>query len=144
MPRLTFPLVAGVPVLDLHVLPTAAPAGAGTAGASAAGTVTVRALVDTSATRTGIDAAALRPLGLTPVMLTGIRTASTGRVPLASPVYEVALAVPGPPPVSWMAVVRVAAVDLSWSRYKFLVDRDVLNGCRFAYDGPAGQFTLEF
>ena len=142
MPRLTLPLVAGVPVMDLHIAaPT--PGGGGTRTPVGTG-VAIPALVDTGAKYTCVDAATLASLGVVPTTAITIRTAATGRRPQARPVYEVSLLVPLASPLVLSDAVAVVSVDLSWSRYRCLVGRDVLARCRFDYDGPAGRFTLEF
>ena len=139
MPRLTFPLVAGAPLVDLQIASASPHPGAGLGM-----TVIIPALIDTGAKLTCVDASALNRLGITPARLTAIRTASTGRLPFTSAVYDVSLTVPGPPAVALTPGVGVTAIDLSWSRYKCLVGRDVLGACRFVYDGRGGRFELEF
>lgn len=142
MPRLTFPLVAGVPLIDLLLVPPTS--GSGTSASSTGGPVAVPAVIDTGAKFTCADEAALRSLGIGPSTVTTIRTASSGRGPQAVPVFEVSLILPVQPPAVLSGRVGVVAVDLSWSRYRCLLGRDVLVGCRFEYDGPGSRFTLEF
>jgi hypothetical protein len=142
MPRLTFPLVAGVPVMDLQIAaPT--PSGGGSRTPVRSGAA-LPALVDTGAKYTCVDAATLATLGIVPTTATTIRTASSGRSPQARPVFEISLVVPLASPLVLSDAVAVVSVDLSWSRYRCLVGRDILARCRFEYDGPAGLFTLEF
>ena len=141
MLRLTRPLVAGRPVVQLSLA-----AGAGTAMPSGSSNlvITVPALIDTGAKQSCVDLASVGALGLAPVTTVGVRTASTGRSPLSRNVYNLSLAIGGTPPMPWMSGLRVIAIDLSWSPERFLLGRDVLARCRFEYDGPADRFTLEF
>ena len=142
MPRLTFPLIAGMPLVDLRVSATLPRQRA--AGVPPPPFVTLRALVDTGAKRTCVDAAAFRSLGLLPVMKTAVRTASTGRAGMTRDVYDISVATLGATPVTLAAAVAAIAIDLSWAPYQCLLGRDVLASCRFMYDGPASRFELEF
>ena len=145
MPKLTFPLVAAQPIVELHLSGAAVrTSSSATTSTAPVGAVVLRALIDTGAKQTCVDAAAIAPIGLSPVTTVGLRTASTGRLPVPRDVYDLSVSIAGAVPVQWMPALRAIAIDLSWSKYRCLVGRDVLEGCRFTYDGPAGQYVLEF
>lgn len=141
MPRLTFPLQVGKPVIDLIV--SAALPRLHLGGAQVPGGIQLRALIDTGAKRTCVDTAAVRALGLVPVMKAAIRTASTGRSAMLRDVFDVAVASAGPPNLMLASAVGALSIDLAWSPYQCLLGRDVLANCRFVYVGPAGRFDLE-
>lgn len=96
------------------------------------------ALIDTGASVSGVDTAALRALGLTPVNTTVI-----GGVAGPNPhgVYIVDLHIPfGPQRYSFLNR-QVIEVNLG-PPYQALLGRDILSMLMFVYQGPTGIWTV--
>ena len=102
-------------------------------------------LVDTGASITALDQAAIAPLNLAPRDLQDMHTLSTGAKPRASWEYDVSLLLPadgGAPLIKDLLAVlegkfRHLGID-------GVLGRDVLARCLLVYDGPAQRFILAF
>jgi len=107
--------------------------------------VIVRALIDTGASCTCIDAGTLRGLGLTPASTVLMHSSSTSGTAHTSDVYEVSLAVDRVGTGISRGIAPVIAIDLSGQGQSFLglVGRDVLDMCVLIYDGPSRIATLK-
>jgi len=103
--------------------------------------VQVRLLIDTGASTSCIDPAALAPLGLSPTGLVPVITPSTGSKPVDMPQYDVRLIIPGPMAKAYDAL-PVTACSLGHQGFQGLIGRDVLSQCVFVCNGEAGIFTL--
>ena len=99
--------------------------------------VSLSALLDTGASGTVIRASALAGLGLESTGTVFINTPST-TAPLKSVEYRVRLV------LSKTAAIETYVVEapLGGQPVQCLIGRDILEVCRFVYDGPKRQFTL--
>jgi hypothetical protein len=111
--------------------------------------VPIRALLDTGSGETCLDTgllAAFRAVGLTPARFVTVNLAAAGGMTWA-PVYVVGLTVLNPqagPPGLVLRSHPVIDLNLRQFGYDALIGRDVLDGCLFFNDGPAGTFTLGY
>jgi hypothetical protein len=140
MPILSLPFDhAGRPTLELYV---------GVAAAEAelrppSPPVLVRALVDIGASKTNIVRWVLDLLGLSPVGLVQIHTASSGPIPLQAELYVVNISLGGTiPGLLAIDLDVVAAEELSGSGVEALLGRDILGSGLLVYDGLERRFTL--
>jgi hypothetical protein len=106
--------------------------------------VRLRMIVDTGATATVVDEAAIKPLGLSPTGLTPIHTPSTGGTPATCATYDISLALYHVTQPLILGTIPVIASDFSSQGIHGLIGCDVLRRCLFVYDGVAGSFTLAF
>jgi predicted aspartyl protease len=132
-------LTAQGPVVnaELHPPPALLQLSPGTVFAVQAGL----ALVDTGASATVVDEAALRALGVQPVGVTRVQTPSGSEEQL---VYPAELAFPGNNlPRTTFAMV-IGSPHLAVQGLLALIGRDVLQRALLIYNGPSGVFTLAF
>ncbi len=110
---------------------------------------TIRALIDTGASITGIDAPILREMDLPPVGAASLTTPSGSA---ETDVYMVRLIIPSkksegfPPNLPRIVIdnVRVVAVKIENQPYRGLLGRDILSGMVMVYNGPHALITLGY
>ena len=146
MPTLTLGLdYVGGPVIEVYVGVPAAAQAALFAGQSPPRPLKLRALVDTGATLTVVDASALAKLPLDEIGAMSFHSATTGALPVVAKLYAVSLA-------SAETVTGVLADDLAVAAgedfgglgVEVLLGRDILGSCIFLYDGPGRTMSLTF
>lgn len=107
----------------------------------------IRALIDTGASFTSIDPAALAALNLTPTGTIDMVTPSTGAGTHTADTYDIDFQIgagPGDTPLS-ISNLRVASCDLFLRQgIHALIGRDILENCIFIYNGDARMFSLSF
>lgn len=108
--------------------------------------VTVRALIDTGASISGVDPSVLTALALQPSGNTLINTPTTGNQPQTMSTYDVGLLVPNHPhsPFFLGAFPVVQTQPITQMGYQALIGTDVLRLCYFTFDGRTGLFTLAY
>jgi predicted aspartyl protease len=134
----------GRPVLTLYVAPSASRIAAlHASGEEPPPPVEVRALVDTGATRTVIQRSVLASLGLDPVGVERVHTASTGSEPREVGAFMVQLFIAGLRGGTLAQDLRaVEAENLSGLAVEVLLGRDVIDRFLLFLNGPEGRFTL--
>jgi hypothetical protein len=154
MPRLKSPLqpaglLANLALVDIDVgvsVPRAH--GLRQAGLPISAPIRARAIVDSGAVVTVIDAKALQPLGLQSRGASSILTPSTGSIPFVTNEYDVSLTIVFSPvdPRSNLFIDSVAVVesDLTALGVGALIGVDVLAFLLFSYNGPRDRFGLRF
>jgi predicted aspartyl protease len=106
---------------------------------------TVRALVDTGASRTIVEERYLRSLELPPLAEEEVHTASTGAIPSRLKIYAVELSLAEDVTGTLARNLPVfASPDLSGLGVQMLLGRDFLSRVILTYNGPNREFTLEF
>ena len=137
---------SGKPVVDLYI-------GAGLSkreilrerGLPAPTARTLRALVDTGASRTVVEEEHLKGLGLTPLAEEDVHTASTGTAPVKLDVYAIELSLAESVTGTLARDLAVlASADLGGLGVQMLLGRDVLGRVILTYNGPDREFRLEF
>jgi len=100
--------------------------------------VAAKGMIDTGATGSVIQPAIAQQLGLQPVGIVPISTASSENV-LPCPLYSVRLIFP-------KVVIETLAIEapLRGQDIQCLIGRDVLSAAVFVYTGYINQFTLSF
>jgi hypothetical protein len=106
--------------------------------------VQLRCLIDTGASGTCVDGAAIAPLGLTPTGTTMISTPSTGGTPHQCLTYDVGIMFAHQDGYRFFGTMAVVATDFSAQSIDGLLGRDVLGSCLFVYDGAAKIFSIAF
>ena len=109
--------------------------------------VTMRALVDTGASSTCIDAAVIRALNLTPTGSQQVNTPSTGTEPATLEQYDVGLIIPAATRDHvpfYLPTLPVLCTDLAGQGIQALIGRDVLAHCVLTYNGSADSFILAY
>ena len=145
MPHFTLGLTSEGPVIDLVVMASQPRADAlKSAGLPIPTPVALRCLIDTGASGTCFDAAAIAPLGLSPTGTTPISTPSTGAVPHQCESYDVSVLFYHPDNSRYFGTLPVIAIDFSAQRIDGLIGRDILASCLFVYDGGAQSFAIAF
>ena len=145
MPHFTLQIVPEGPVISLLVgLSAPRIAALRQANLPIPQAVVLRCLLDTGASGTCIDAAAIAPLGLTPTGTTLISTPSTGGTPHQCLTYDVGMMFVHPGGNRFFGTVAVVATDFLTQTIDGLVGRDVLSSCLFVYDGAARIFSIAF
>lgn len=130
-------LAAAGPLVPAQVLaPTALQVGHDEATASAPPAVPVVALIDTGASRSVIQTGIAQQLGLRPIGLSLIHSASSPNVECDE--YLVHLALPGGIAVE----ITVLEMDLEEQHMQLLLGRDLLRHAVFVYTGTTNSFSL--
>jgi hypothetical protein len=106
--------------------------------------VQIRALIDTGASCSCVDAQVLSSLRLMPTGSTPIHTPPTKDTPHSASQYDVSLTLLHPKLHLTFQAVPVLETHLSFQGIQALIGRDVLGNCLFVYDGEAGHFSLAF
>jgi hypothetical protein len=145
MPHFTLQVVQEGPVISLLVGASAPRVTAlQEAGLDVPQAVVLRCLIDTGASGTCVDGAAIAPLGLTPTGSTLISTPSTGGTPHQCATYDVGMMFVHPAGNRFFGTVAVVATDFSAQPIDGLLGRDVLSSCLLVYDGAAKIFSIAF
>lgn len=95
-------------------------------------------MIDTGASLTCVDGAALRRLGAPKLGTANITTASHRLSP--SEAFSIRLEIAGLN--AEFDELRTASADLAPQGILLLIGRDILQHCTVFYNGPAGQITL--
>ncbi len=107
----------------------------------------IRALIDSGAECTCLDTALIRQLGL-PLASFGIANVPSAGGLLSTTEHDASLTVlhPSGDPRDCLILPDLIIVDLPIGQlgYQALIGRDVLDRCKFLYDGPAREFRLEY
>ena len=108
--------------------------------------IKIRALLDTGASCTAIDPAAIAKLQVPVTGTTSILTPSTAGVAHTCNQYDVLLAIldPNGSPLYLGTSVPVVESALASQGIEGLIGRDVLGGALFIFNGTAGHFTLSY
>jgi hypothetical protein len=138
----------GRPVVPLFASPISARAVAlEAAGESSPQPVEIRALVDTGAGRSFVQASILERLGLDPLGMESIsyHSPTTGATPRTARLYALQLFFAGVSGGLLSADLEVAEIDdLSGLGVDMLLGRDMLDRCLLIYSGHEGRFTIAF
>lgn len=144
MPHLTWPLPPQGPLVKLFVtVSTGRAKELRKGGRPVPPGVTLPALIDTGATSTLVDEAALGPLGLEAKDVAFIHTPSSGDAAVACNPYDAYLAISDTTGFN-IGDSPVLAVNFARHGIKALVGRDVLARCLLVYDGSNRTFTLAY
>jgi len=145
MPILTTALGSGGPIIPL-LIGVSKPREAALIAAHQAvpPPVQMRALIDTGASSTCIEAGSLTSLSLAPTGTVLITTPSTGQNPIQCSQYDVSLIFVHPNlPLVFPAMPIIECQPLG-GNFQALLGRDFLRYCLFVYDGQAQHFALSF
>ena len=106
----------------------------------------VRALIDTGASFTCLDAAIFARLNLQPTGTIAVLTPSTGAIPQLLNQYDIDLRFAHSPIQAGSTIENLPVVEahLSAQGIEALIGRDILSRCLFVYDGVARTFSLAF
>lgn len=104
----------------------------------------VLALIDTGASISALDESVVASLGLAPRGIVSIHTPSTGAAYEKRMTYDalVVLGETAGKPLS--RTLAILSCELATQGFLALIGRDILQYCRFRYDGPNGTFILEY
>lgn len=146
MPHFTIQLQPGVgPVLVVYVgVSNPRYSALVAAGQTPPTPLPISFLVDTGASHSSVDHAAIAPLGLTPTGSVGVHTPSTGAVPVEQPLYDVSMYIHHDESPKFMALLPVTAADFSQQPIKGLLGRDFLESCLMVYDGRSKIYSIAF
>lgn len=146
MPHLTLPITPLGPLLDFICAVSKPRADALIkAGLPVPQAVTVKGLVDTGASITGLDPAILKALGVVSTGTIPVHTPSTKLgVPHVANQFDVSSILVHPMVTrTWMAL-PVIESELAHQGIQALIGRDILSFCLMTYDGQAASFSLGF
>jgi len=118
-----------------------------TAGWAVPDFIQTRAMIDTGASCTCVDASILQQLGIPPTGSVAVRTPSTGTIPHMVNQYDIGFFVLfDNPPKSLYAAQTLAVVEstLAPQGFQALIGRDILATAQFVYNGSAEFYTLSF
>lgn len=147
MPHFTIQLAnPGGPIVDAFVGVSHARASALVASKQVVpNPVTLRALIDTGASCTCIDPAAIASLGLAPTGVTQVLTPSTGTTPHQANTYDVSVWIPcGTMMPLSIANLPVTESNLAAQGIQALIGRDVLGRCILVYNGQEQILSLAY
>lgn len=145
MPHFTLQLAPEGPVLTVLVSSSAPRAAAlQDAGLTVPPPISLRCLIDTGASGSCLDAAAIAPLALSPTGTTLVSTPSTGATPQRCDTYDVGIIIYHPENSRLFGTLPIIATDFSAQTIDGLLGRDVLGSCLFVYDGAAKIFSIAF
>ena len=144
MPILTGPLSANTALAELIIGVGAVHAAALVrAGRPVPPALVVRALIDTGAKRTCVDARVIAALDVLSTDVRHVRTVATGPMPLVTRVFNLAI-MGGPASAVINPELAVLEANLAHHGIDCLLGRDALQSCVLVYDGPARRFSLAF
>jgi hypothetical protein len=108
--------------------------------------VVVKALVDTGASHTVVDASILKSLGIEPKRIAKTITPTTGATPHRCHTYDVAIHIPLGTASSLFSKLawEVTCLELKHQGFEMLLGRDILAEGILIYDGKAGTFSMAF
>jgi hypothetical protein len=102
-------------------------------------------LIDTGASGTCVDPAAIVSLNLSPTGTALIQTPSTGSTPHSCNTYDVSLTVPSPSGLPLLLpALPIIESQLKLQGIDGLLGRDVLAKCTLFYNGPLAGYTLAY
>jgi hypothetical protein len=107
----------------------------------------IRALIDTGASISGVDPAALKALGLSQTGEAEIHTPSTKGVAVTTPTYDVKIAILAGRPGDLHFIsdtIQVTATELTPQGFQVLIGRDILKSCILHYNGADEYFTVSY
>jgi hypothetical protein len=146
VPRLEFPLLPDGLIVDAVVgvdRPTTK--AQIVAGQPITRPVSARGEVDTGTNMTAVSAAILRQLGVPALYRT---TTQTTAGQLAVDVFEVSVGIRNQADPTGTELVEPQLLVMELTRtlpnVEVLIGLDILRGCRFLLEGPAGRFSFEF
>ena len=105
---------------------------------------TIRALIDTGASASVLDATIILRLGLTSTGSALVHTPSTGEAYKEMNQFDVSLILGHPHPDPAHFTIGVFESHLASEGFCVLIGWDVLSHCRLFCDGPAHTFRIEF
>lgn len=146
MPHLTLATTQGEPLVDIYVAVSQARQNALTAAGQPIPPIQrVRALVDTGATCSCIDASILSALNIPPTGATSVLTPSTGATPHIVNEYDVDIMFLHKAGVIH-TVQNIAVIEsiLAPQGIQALIRLDILANALMIYDGENSSFTLAF
>ena len=114
------------------------------AGAVIPPPVAIDFLIDTGASSTVVDEAAIAPLSLPPTGQAHVRTPTTGEAAESRWLYDVGLMLYQADNSRMFNSLAVIATNLGVQGIGGLLGRDVLQSCLLVYDGTAGTYSLAF
>jgi hypothetical protein len=145
MPILTLQLVPEGAVVDLAIgVSVPRTSALRNANQPVPSPIQIRALIDTGASITCIEAQALQPLGLTPTGTIPIVTPSTGSTPSIRNQLDVSLTLMHPNLNFTVPAIGIVECGALSPLFQGLLGRDLLSSCLFVYDGIGGHFSLAF
>lgn len=102
-------------------------------------------LIDTGASSTCVDPAAVASLNLQPTGTVQMQTPSTNGVPLVCNAYDISFLLPAPKGIPFsIDALPVIESSLRPQGIDGLLGRDVLAQCALFYNSPFGGFTLAY
>src|SRR5262245_53320489 len=148
MPTLTGSLTQRMALVELEIAVPAQRAVRGRRG-GLAGRLAIpgRGLLDSGAYMTCVDRAVRQALNLTPFSTQQFLTPHSGPNPSPSYLYKVTLTIlhPGDPRLNWVRhLVTVVEAEVAHLGVDVLVGGDILEHCRFLYNGQAGTLSLDY
>jgi hypothetical protein len=143
MPVLTTALTPEGPVLTLVIGVSKPRADALlAAGLPVPPPVQIRALIDTGASSTCVEAGALQSLSLVPSGAISMTTPSTGPNPVICNQYDVGVFVVHPVITLGLDTMPIIECQALGGGIQALLGRDFLGLCLFVYDGQAQRFSF--
>lgn len=146
MPHLTLPITPAGPLLEF-ICSVSKPRAEALikAGLPVPNPVTVRGLIDTGASITGIDPAVLKSLGAVSTGTVPLHTPSTkSAAPHIANQFDVSIHFVHPMITRTWHAVPVVESELAHQGIQALIGRDILAFCLMTYDGQAGTFCIGF
>ena len=146
MPTLTNQISALGPLIDVEVgVSTPRRDALQKAGLPIPSNVSIRALIDTGASCTGIDKAVIASLQLVSKGPIPVHTPTSGQAPKTCEQYDIHLRLIHPKlSFNFSALPVIETDDLSAQGIQGLIGRDVLGNCIFVYNGENGTYSLGF
>jgi hypothetical protein len=105
---------------------------------------TARALVDTGASRSAVDRAAVARLGLLPTGVLEILSSTSGRDAVAVNEYDLSLGITWASGACTVFTVAAAEADIAFNGFLVLLGWDGLSQCTLNCNGPKGRFSLKY
>jgi predicted aspartyl protease len=135
-------LVARGPVFDaIAYLPSSLVQALSSSGGVLPSPANGHALIDTGASCTCIDNVAAKAMGLQPISIAQMTSASHSAV--VAPIYAISLELPAAPGFK-LDFIQVMGAELSAQGLLLLIGRDILQGCQLVYNGALGLVTISY